>query len=83
MDFMFKYFKEVIKPSKPNVKVKNSKPVEPEHDVYNDGINKNVTLYKFFIVDKSKMKILDEIELTLEQARKINDNIKDIAFVRQ
>lgn len=86
MDIMLKHFKEVIKPSRPQkakVVVKKSKRVEPEPNIYDDGVNKNVTLFKYFIVDKSKMKILDEIELTLEQARKINDNIKDIAFVRQ
>ncbi len=48
-----------------------------------DYVMKNLKLYKYFIVDKTSLTILDQIELTEAQARKINDNIKDIAFIRQ
>ena len=79
---MLKHFKQLIKPTKrPKIQVKYSSVSEP--NVYDDGISKQVTMFKYFILDKSNMKILDEIELTPEQARKINDNMKDIAFIRQ
>ena len=80
---MLKHFKQLIKPTtkKPDIKVKHSKETKP--DIYDDGISKQVTMFKYFILDKSNMKILDEIELTPDQARKINDNMKDIAFIRQ
>jgi len=78
---MLKHFKQLIKPTKkPKIQVKYSS--ESESNVYDDGISKHVTMFKYVILDKSNMKILDEIELTPEQARKINDNIKDIAFIR-
>lgn len=79
---MLKHFKQLIKPTKkPKIQVKYSR--EPEPYIDDDGISKHVTMFKYFILDKSNMKILDVIELTPEQARKINDNIKDIAFIRQ
>lgn len=79
---MLKHFKQLIKPAKkPKIRVKHSN--VPEPDIYDEGISKHVTMFKYFILDKSNMKILDEIELTPEQARKINDNMKDIAFIRQ
>lgn len=79
---MLKHFKQLIKPTKrPKIQVKYSNESEP--NVYDDGISKQVTMFKYFILDKSNMKILDEIELTPDQARKINDNMKDIAFIRQ
>jgi hypothetical protein len=79
---MLKHFKQLIKPvKKPKIQVKYSD--VSEQNVYDDGISKQVTMFKYFILDKSNMKILDEIELTPDQARKINDSMKDIAFIRQ
>ena len=49
----------------------------------NDYVTKTVKLFKYFIVDKDTLEILDLIELTEDQARKINDNVKNIAFIRQ
>ena len=48
-----------------------------------DYIMRHVKLFKYFIVNKDTLEILDQILLTEDQARKINDNIKTVAFIRQ
>ena len=58
----------------------NSKDLYPPDDDY---VMKTVKLFKYFIVNKDTLEILDQIQLTEDQARKINDNIKTVAFIRQ